>query len=137
MGEPYQTRAAPAPKDVITDVGGPVTFTLIMDHGFRVYSEQRIHLLGVSVAEGKADLVREFVENWIAQAGKPSTLWITTTEQSGMWDADLHGLKCGWWADVERVALNAHGNRLDERHSLKADLLEHGLVIAWKDHPVA
>lgn len=123
MGE-YRTRGSAALKEI--EVGGAVCFTLIMDHGFRIYSEQHVILLGcVEADESKRDLIASYVTNWIAHAAKPSTLWITTVH-------DDEGF--GYGARVERETLDELGkNPTGELDDLAMDLIEQGLCIPTED----
>ena len=115
----YRTRGSAALK-AITVMGG-VDLDLILDHGFRIYSEQRVCLAGVLVPDNdKIPLVELFVTNWIAHAGKPSTLWITSlTGDEGF----------GFLVDVHRVALNEFGKPTGELESLADALIAQGIAI--------
>lgn len=119
----YMTRASGVAREI--GVGGAVTLILMMDHGFRIYSEQEVILLGaVEADESKRDLIASFVENWIAHSAKPSTLWITTTH-------DDEGF--GYGAHVHREALNEFGKLTGELHSLAEDLIAQGLCVSTDD----
>lgn len=120
MGEhPFRFRAAAVPKDVDTALGDAVRFTLIIDHGFRIYSEQALLLAGAVTVPGKRELVISFVENWIAQAAKPSTLWVNVHEFDPLKRSVV---------SLERVALDEIGQLTETLESLSTELIKQGLA---------
>lgn len=118
----YYLRAAARLK-ALDIASGEIVLTLIVDHGCRIYSEQRFTLLGVLPNHQKAELIGPFVENWILQAAEPSTLWIKSLEPEAFG---------GWLAEISRVALSEFSKPTDHSHDLSADLVEQGLAY-WVD----